>query len=489
MGDQAGVLATPVAAVITCHNYGRFLAQCLDSLLAQTRPFAEVVVVDDASDDDTAAVCARYPAVRYLRVEHRCVCRARDAGEQVTKSPLLCFVDADNWLDPEFVERLLPALGDPDVAVSYARPRVVDDQGRPMGASYGVHTVDTDDLSRMNCIDTCCLLRRQALHTAGGWSAQGNHGRYGDWHLWLRIADRGWKFAFREGECWTYRLHDGAMSRRTPEQDIVDRRQVLTNVAHLCVVTPFCGRDWCLDQLIAGYRRIDWDPERLHLVAIDNSCSAEFGRLLRDKLHAGVGHWAGLTLLRDGQQVLGSATNEEYAASAALRLKHLGGGQLAHLYAYLAAGHLPRIARLVLTVEDDIEIITDKPIEHLLGAMTDRTMAVGGVVVSRFDKRSEQPMMIAYDVEREDPYQHHLLPFEPTRTDVHALGGQGMGLVLWRGEVWRKHMAPRATVTTDPERWVWHDCAIYANLRRAGFEIRLHRGVRTRHHQRDGSWV
>ena len=60
--------ARTVDAIITCHNYGRFLADAIDSVLAQSHPNIEIVVVDDGSTDDTAAVAARYAerGVRYV---------------------------------------------------------------------------------------------------------------------------------------------------------------------------------------------------------------------------------------------------------------------------------------------------------------------------------------------------------------------------------------------------------------------------------------
>ncbi|MEK9810238.1 MAG: glycosyltransferase family A protein, partial [Candidatus Nanopelagicales bacterium] len=70
----------PVAIIITCHNYARVLAECVESALA-TGP-SEVLIVDDASDDDTPAVAAQFAdrGVRYLRVENRNVYRTRLDG-------------------------------------------------------------------------------------------------------------------------------------------------------------------------------------------------------------------------------------------------------------------------------------------------------------------------------------------------------------------------------------------------------------------------
>ncbi len=85
---EAATGAPAVDAIITCHNYGRFLAEAIDSVLAQTHPNVTIVVVDDASTDETAEVAARY-ADRGVRYVHRTTGgagQARNAGLEVTSS-------------------------------------------------------------------------------------------------------------------------------------------------------------------------------------------------------------------------------------------------------------------------------------------------------------------------------------------------------------------------------------------------------------------
>ena len=68
-----------VAGVVLSHNYGHYLEACLDSVLAQSRPADEVLVVDDASTDDTRGVAIEFAqrGIRYLHVDCRNVHQAR----------------------------------------------------------------------------------------------------------------------------------------------------------------------------------------------------------------------------------------------------------------------------------------------------------------------------------------------------------------------------------------------------------------------------
>ena len=89
-----------VSVIVPCYNYGRFLAQALDSVRAQDYPAVEIVVVDDGSTDDTAAVAARYPEAVYVRQENQGLSAARNAGIRASRGAYLVFLDADDWLFP-----------------------------------------------------------------------------------------------------------------------------------------------------------------------------------------------------------------------------------------------------------------------------------------------------------------------------------------------------------------------------------------------------
>lgn len=90
----------PVAVIITCFNQASFLAEAIESALAQTHPPVEVLVTDDGSTDGTAEVAGRYP-VRYRWQPNAGLGAARNAGIAETDAPFLVFLDADDRLLPE----------------------------------------------------------------------------------------------------------------------------------------------------------------------------------------------------------------------------------------------------------------------------------------------------------------------------------------------------------------------------------------------------
>lgn len=101
-----------VSIVIPTYNRADFLAQAVESVLAQTFRDWELVVVDDGSSDDTQQVLEglRDPRIRCHRVDHGGVSRARNIGVRLTSRPWISFLDSDDRWQPRKLQRQLEAL-------------------------------------------------------------------------------------------------------------------------------------------------------------------------------------------------------------------------------------------------------------------------------------------------------------------------------------------------------------------------------------------
>jgi glycosyltransferase involved in cell wall biosynthesis len=93
-------LDADAAIVITCFNQGRFLGEAIASALAQTHPPAQVIVVDDGSTDETAAIAAQWPQAEYVWRPNGGPAAARNSGLERTTSSFVSFLDADDRLLP-----------------------------------------------------------------------------------------------------------------------------------------------------------------------------------------------------------------------------------------------------------------------------------------------------------------------------------------------------------------------------------------------------
>jgi glycosyltransferase involved in cell wall biosynthesis len=97
-----------VSLVIPSYNRAALIGQTIDSALAQSRPFLEVIVVDDGSTDNTAEVLARYgDKVTFIGLAHGGVQAARNHGVEVARGDYVVLCDSDDLLEPDFVATML----------------------------------------------------------------------------------------------------------------------------------------------------------------------------------------------------------------------------------------------------------------------------------------------------------------------------------------------------------------------------------------------
>jgi glycosyltransferase involved in cell wall biosynthesis len=129
--EAAGEESARVSVVIPCYNGARFLRAAIDSALAQTHSDVEVVVVDDGSTDDSAAVAQSFGArVKLLSGPNRGLSAARNKGIAASSGEFLTLLDADDVLLPECVANRVRILKEhPDVGLVAGYFREIDENG------------------------------------------------------------------------------------------------------------------------------------------------------------------------------------------------------------------------------------------------------------------------------------------------------------------------------------------------------------------------
>ncbi|MHB1227366.1 MAG: glycosyltransferase family 2 protein [Desulfurivibrionaceae bacterium] len=114
---------TPVSVIIPTHNRAGFLAQAIDSVLAQSYANFELIVVDDGSSDETQALLASYgKSLISLRQENRGPAAARNAGIRAARHPLLAFLDSDDQFARNKLALQVAAMeAQPEVLISHTQ--------------------------------------------------------------------------------------------------------------------------------------------------------------------------------------------------------------------------------------------------------------------------------------------------------------------------------------------------------------------------------
>lgn len=127
-----------ISVCIANHNYGRFLPAAIESVLVQTYPNVELVVVDDGSTDDSRVIIDGY-GDRVRSVMQKCAGQAAAgwAAVQVAKGDVVIFLDADDMLDSEICGHVAAAFGrEPELAVVQWRLRTIDADDRPLAPMF-----------------------------------------------------------------------------------------------------------------------------------------------------------------------------------------------------------------------------------------------------------------------------------------------------------------------------------------------------------------
>ena len=216
-----------VAVVVSLFNYADRIEAALDSVANQTQPELELIVVDDASSDASAAVVrawmqtriatGAHPFVRLQLLRHgrnTGLAAARNTAFTAAQSPWCFVLDADNALYPDAVRACLAVAqaGSEALAVVHPLLAVEAEPGRPDEQRSLVSTApwQRDRLCTGNVVDAMALVRRSAWQSVGGYTHI--DGGWEDFDFWCKLVDGGFHGIQCPRVLAVYRSHATSMS-------------------------------------------------------------------------------------------------------------------------------------------------------------------------------------------------------------------------------------------------------------------------------------
>ena len=184
-----------VSVLLTLYNYEQHIEGALDSVAGSAYRDWEVVLVDDASSDESASRARRWmrsrahaPVMLVRHTRNRGLPSARNTALGLARGELCFVLDADNEILPHCLGRLVEALeADPDAAFAYGVLQRFNAAG-----TLGLMNYLPWDPSRLrggNYIDAMALIRRDVLERYGGWRTEPRLHGWEDYELWCRIAE------------------------------------------------------------------------------------------------------------------------------------------------------------------------------------------------------------------------------------------------------------------------------------------------------------
>lgn len=197
-----------ISIVIPCFNSKEWIADAIESALAQTTR-CEVIVVDDGSTDGSGLMADSYKThgVKVIHQVNKGLASARNTGIMNSTGDYILFLDSDDILKENAAERLLEIAKTTDADV-------VAGSFQEFGLNQAVVTLkpfpSVEDFKKANHIGYCTLVKKSTLLEVGGYSPKMVKG-YEDLHLWFDLLKRGKRFVTTQEVLWMYRIRENSM--------------------------------------------------------------------------------------------------------------------------------------------------------------------------------------------------------------------------------------------------------------------------------------
>lgn len=202
-----------VTVYLTNHNYGRFIAKAIDSVLAQTLQDFELIVIDDGSTDDSRAIIERYagdPRIVAIYQHNQGLNVTNNIALRAAHGDYIMRLDADDWLDPHALQVMAAKL-DADAALGLVFPDyyMVDADGDVIELVRR-HDFTEVDLRDQPAHGACTLARRACLIDVGGYDE--TFRCQDGWDIWIRVI-RHYKVGNVNLPLFYYRQHGKSLTR------------------------------------------------------------------------------------------------------------------------------------------------------------------------------------------------------------------------------------------------------------------------------------
>ena len=258
-----------IAVIIPVYNGAAYLSEALESVLAQTLPADEIIVIDDGSKDASVQIARSFPQVRVIEQANAGVSASRNRGAAETSATWIAFLDQDDLWAPEKLERQIAAIRQhPDTDVCLTGKRDLMQVGHT--EVFELQRVVLPPPSRLvgrllykrlRFVPSCTLVRRSAYLAAGGFEPVATPCE--DWDLWLRMQQAGAVFTSCPEPLLLYRCHTSNVSSNGMKMYHGELRAFDLRIApRLNPLTRAFWRQQAKSRFMAGVAIIDREHHR-----------------------------------------------------------------------------------------------------------------------------------------------------------------------------------------------------------------------------------
>lgn len=192
--EVLNMLQPLVSVVIPNYNYAHYLPQAIDSVLSQSYPRVEVIVVDDGSKDESTTIVEKYgERVRLIRQQNQGVAAARNRGVAESSGEFIAFLDADDvWLPTKLERQVARFQNEPNLGLVHCGVEEIDENGAYLRTCLdgleGQVAADLLLLKRAVILGggSALMVPREVFTTIGGFDVRLSTSA--DWDLFYRLA-------------------------------------------------------------------------------------------------------------------------------------------------------------------------------------------------------------------------------------------------------------------------------------------------------------
>jgi len=211
--DRSAADNVAVSVVIPCFNYGKYVLEAIDSVLASDLRDIEIIIVDDGSTDPgTAEILNKLdrPGTRVIRQANAGQAAARNAGISSSRGRYILCLDADDAIAPDYLGKAFLILeADPRLGFVYPHLQVFGDE------NFVWRKPDYNFFRLLweNHVPTAAVFRREAWVRVGGYKSALDG--LEDWEFWINLGEHGWFGRLLPEPLFRYRRHGLTMLERS----------------------------------------------------------------------------------------------------------------------------------------------------------------------------------------------------------------------------------------------------------------------------------
>lgn len=148
-----------ISVVLPIYNVEKYLKECIESVIAQTYSYIEIILVDDGSKDSSAQICDSYKEKdKRIRVIHKSnggLSDARNTGLKHAKGNYICFIDSDDYVHEKYIEELYNLIKKNDAQIAICNFQRISENGQAISEEKLISDVKTSDeiLEKLNSKD------------------------------------------------------------------------------------------------------------------------------------------------------------------------------------------------------------------------------------------------------------------------------------------------------------------------------------------------